>query len=454
MTNKSFQFNRADYSWLTLGLALMSAGFFYYSNLGRQFSQQLPNGIATVEEISNLVKIKNQNDLVWVNASQGQDLPEDSLVFAGEFSKARIAFKDGSKLFLMPGSILRVYQSKEGKFELQLKKGKMVKVAPPQLKEASAPPPVVVVVADEVKGEEVIVKKPDEVEMSVPRQLIKGEKAIEIPWQWKIKKLGNIQGEKKMVVEILDPKGQTLSKSSGLDALTLTSVAKDPGLYRWVSRLNNEVIDSGELEVIQLISPLLLHPKNEGIQLQEREVAFEWSYPMNVDHFEFEIKNGQEIKTYKAPGNARRLSLDLADFSQLEWRMRASSQGQLSSWTSFVGFWRPVVPTPEVKINISEVLAKTFQSTYHVDDLPFTFQVKNLPTELVPFVMMIDGEEIKESGEQKVKHTFEAPGIYKIEVFQELKGKLEYVDQHGLEIQLNPLKEAIALPKDIVIKTE
>lgn len=470
MSNKSLDFNISDIVWFLIGIILILAGIKNFRQVDMTFTENQSEAIATLKEISNLVKVKNQHNLVWMTGDEGQSLNNDSLVYAGDFSKAKIDFKNGSQVIILPGTILRVYHDSAGKFKMQVKKGKAFKIT-----EHGKKLPLIMNGPIDISGEEVpevstptlqetsnIQFSSPQVTISAPRDIILEETSTSIEFKWEVLKASNPNDS--MVIEIRDPNEKKLILNAAVTDLTLKTKITQPGIHYWVAKSQGEILDAGEFKVIKLYPPLIVAPKNRSLNNQTK-FNLEWSYGERDDmNFEVESINGESKKIITVESNFSLPQVLENPKLPFSWRVRAKFKEFSGPWSETAHLWPAPVEvqsmaesTPSIEEKHQPVISldlikKIFNSKYFVDRLPYEVKVKNLPPELSSLAIFHQGKEIKSSGDDSFKFKVIKDGIYPLEWYQVDGTSTQLITTNNLEIILNPLDDSISLPADIVLE--
>jgi hypothetical protein len=457
MANKSYIYNTTDLFWLSLGLALIASGFISFKKYENQISLSTLTKVATLDEVSNLVKIKNQNDLVWSKADSGQDLSQDSLIFAGDFSRAKVNFLNGQKVILMPGSIMRVFQDQKGKYKLEIKKGKALKLTAKGEKSIIVPTQEPEVLAE--INEEQVPQAPPALQLSFhpPANAVMTESSATVRFKWDIlSELSNLE-KADVTFEIQNPRGYKFSKSSDVKSGEQSLLVTHAGRYFWVAKVKEEIIEAGEFELIKLYPPFINGPKNTTIP-QTGELDLQWSYG-EEEKIRFEIETLQDgLSTFhELTSSEKTFPIKIKPDFALKWRVRGIYEGFKGPWSTEAHLWPEpkIIAKEEVKIvpkiDVSEI-EKVFKNKIEVDKLPYEVGVKNLSPSLSSLVVFYGEKEIKSQGEDKFKFSVSKPGQYPLSWYQIEDRKLSLITETNLEISLTPLKDKINLPEDIVLE--
>ncbi len=457
MANKSYLYNTTDLFWLSLGLALIASGFISFKKYENQISQSTFTKVATLDEVSNLVKIKNQNDLVWSKADSGQDLSQDSLIFAGDFSRAKVNFLNGQKVILMPGSIMRVFQDQKGKYKLEIKKGKAIKLTPKGEKSFIVPTQEPEVLAEISEVEAPPLPPALQLSFQYPANAVMTESSATVRFKWEIlSEQANLE-RTDVTFEIQNPREQKFSKSSDIKTGELSLLVTQAGRYFWVAKVKDEIIEAGEFELIKLYPPFINGPKNTTIP-QTGKLDLQWSYG-EEEKIRFEIETLQDgLSTFhELTSSEKTFPLKIKPDSALKWRVRGIYEGIKGPWSSEAHLWpEPKIITQEEvkilpKIDPSEI-ERVLKNKIEVDKLPYEVGVKNLSPSLSSLVVFQGEKEIKSQGEDKFKFSVSKPGLYSLSWYQIEDRKLSLITETNLEISLTPLKDKINLPEDIVLE--
>jgi hypothetical protein len=457
MANKSYLYNTTDLFWLSLGLALIASGFISFKKYENQISQSTFTKVATLDEVSNLVKIKNQNDLVWSKADSGQDLSQNSLIFAGDFSRAKVNFLNGQKVILMPGSIMRVFQDQKGKYKLEIKKGKAIKLTPKGEKSFIVPTQEPEVLAE--INEEQVPQAPPALQLSFhpPANAVMTESSATVRFKWDIlSEQANLE-RTDVTFEIQNPRGYKFSKSSDVKSGEQSLLVTQAGRYFWIAKVKDEIIEAGEFELIKLYPPFINGPKNTTIP-QTGELDLQWSYG-EEEKIRFEIETLQDgLSTFhELTSSEKTFPLKIKPDSPLKWRVRGIYEDIKGPWSTEANLWpeTKIIAQEEVKIipkiDPSEI-ERVFKNKIEVDKLPYEVGVKNLSPSLSSLVVFQGEKEIKSQGEDKFKFSVSKPGLYSFSWYQIEDRKLSLITETNLEISLTPLKDKINLPEDIVLE--
>ena len=460
MANKSYLYNTTDLFWLSLGLALIASGFISFKKYENQISQSTFSKVATLDEVSNLVKIKNQNDLVWTKANSGQDLSQDSLIFAGDFSRAKVNFLNGQKVILMPGSIMRVFQDQKGKYKLEIKKGKAIKLTPKGEKSIIVPTEQPEVLAEITEEQAPRVPQALNISFQHPSSMVMTESSATIRFKWEILSDISTQEETDLTIEIQNPRGKKINKVSDLKSGEQSLSVTHAGRYFWVAKVKDEMIEAGEFELKKLYPPFIHGPKNTTLP-QNGELNLEWSYGED-EKIQFEVETIQDgaSKFQEITGSEKTFKLNIRPDSPLEWRIRAVYEGIKGPWSTEAKLWpepKTITKEKEEKVKIVQKIDRSeiealFRNNIEADKLPHDFSVRNLSPALTSLIVFHEGKEIKSQGEDNFKFSVLKPGKYPLSWYQIEDRKLSLVTETILEISLTPLKDKINLPEDIVLE--
>lgn len=465
MSSKSSTYNNTDLFWLSLGLSLIATGLISFKKLEKQFLNTTSEKVATLDEVSNLVKVKNQSDLAWSKADAGQDLSQDSLVFAGDFSQAKINFLNGSKVILMPGSIMRVFQDQKGKFKLEIKKGQAIKLTPSGQKSFIALKENAITVEEVIKefpAEEAVDQPvenspPLRINLVHPPNTIAHAEETTIVFKWDILSEISNQEDHPLIIEIQNPLGEKITTSSPVKSSHKSLQVRPIGRYFWVAKMKDDILDVGEFEVKTLHPPLILAPKNTTLP-RDGDLELEWSYGQEEDlDYEIEITQMDKTSTYSVRRDESLFNIKVLPDQPMSWRIRATYIHHKGPWSPFAKLWpEPKVLTQvkkieEIQVDINEI-KDLFKNKIYTDQLPVEKTLEGLSPSTTSLIAFYEGKEMKYQGEDQFKLILKRPGHHKLTWYQLRGQQLKPVTETNIEVILKPLEDKINLPQDIVLE--
>jgi len=466
MSNKSLFFNLSDLFWFVTGATLIVFGTQKYRTLDRTFTFDSSETVATLREVSNLVKVKHQNDLTWVVGDEGQPLTKDALVFAGDFSTAKIDFNDGKQVVILPGSILRIFQNNEGKFKMQIKRGRAFQISESGARTAIDPTTSEISLEAAEEVTEVTPSAPGpELTFNGPQDMVLSTGAIQqAEFTWSIL-AGNTGPTDEIGIELRTPTGKTTYTAVPVNEYKKTISVSSPGRYDWMVKHKDQILDAGSFQMIKLHSPLIVGPKNEVLP-NAPSLKLEWSYSSDESDFEVEVINGEE-KFTRIVSQSFFLEIPLNSELPLKWKVRARSNEFLGPWSEVARLWplpKETVPEESTKMTNnketksekplinSNAVARLLPEVIEVNELPFEVTMRNLEGEAASLATFLGTEQIKAPGEDELRFRVKRPGSYVVSWYQvEANGSI-FIAETELQIKLKPIQDSIQLPEEIKVQ--
>ncbi len=434
VNNLSHVSHRSTLFFLMIGTSFIILGSKVFLD-ARSFTAPInvPIPIAKVESITNVVKVKHSRDFLWNNATIGQSIENNSFVYADKKSQAVISFKDGSKLVLLPGSIVEIVSSKNGKFDFKVEKGKVISLPPA----SSTLKPEVITVAEPTGTAEQInpsfIYLVDTKTKAFIRDLRPA--TFRINWNWS----GVPNPSDQLVLKVSGPKEDEVFRLNTEQTFTDVKL-KYSGTFDWFLYLNDELMSGGSVDFNLLVSPYLRSPASDLIS-DTGEVEFNWDYSIDVDSFEVEISSNEGVSSHQVSGDQRKFTKKLELNSAYSWRVRSNS-GQLAGpWGEEVSFFLKS-KKPYFLDQMNDLIAQ-IKPLFTLDGLPETLDL-NLE-DMPDYSLEIQGT--KKLGYDQFK--IEGPGTYVVEILHLKSG---YKTTKSFKVDLSSIQETLMVPEIQEIK--
>lgn len=374
----------------------MGVGYFLFNDSRAPYIDIQGGGVvAQLESITNNVKLKPSGELLWAEAWQGQPIAKNTMLFADKDSQAVITYTDGSRLILMPGSVVEIVSNDKGTFEFSVKKGKALSVP----KVSTEKPVLRSEQIEEVVDPVVYVVNTPKKFTIEPGQSV----PVTIRWEWTTEPRPN----QELVLKVVG-QSSSFQKKLGLNEREEQIQVTEAGDHNWLLYLDGELMGGGTIEKKVISVPLVHFPQGTAEVDDGKEITLGWIHQGLVDSFDLEVSLPDQSQIHQVKGDARKIHLSLPRNTPLKWRVRAVENGYNGQWSEsgqLLLLSRQQNLMKKLEIEISRL-----ESQLLLDDLPYKHQIATSG---------LENFEIKIKGPQEIgkgHFKFTEPGTYTVEL--------------------------------------